>query len=354
MKALSNACSCCMPRRGFLQKMGGIAAASMLPGTGALARAAKKPAAAAARRIDVHHHFVPPEWLKQARAAGQGGGAPWTLEGTLADMDKGGVAKAVLSQLQPGTWFRDDAQARALAREINDYAARLRADHPQRFGMFTTLPMPDVDGSLKEIEYGLDVLKADGINLFTSYRDRYLGDLGFIPVLQELNRRKCVVYVHPTNPACCNRLVSGVSDSTVEYATDTTRAIASLLFSGAASRFPEIRWIWSHSGGTMPFLYSRFEFQERSMKEKAKQVLPRGPLYELKRFHYETAQGNTRMQLLALTAMIPVSQVLFGSDYPYVPASDCAEGLTKFGFKAAELRAIERDNALRLMPQLKA
>ena len=276
----------------------------------------------------------------------------WTVEGTLADMDKGGVAKAVLSLIQPGTWFKDDEQARSLAREVNDYAARLRADHPGRFGIFTTLPMPDVTGSLREIEYGMDVLKADGVGLFTSYGPKYLGDPSFTPVLEEINRRKLVVYVHPTNPLCCSNLQPGINPSTIEYATDTTRTLASLLFSGAAERFPDIRWIWSHSGGTMPFLFERFLRQEDFMKGKAKEVLPRGSMYYFKRFYYETAQGNSPMQLAALLKMIPVSQVLFGSDYPYRPATECVEGLARQRFRPGELRAIEHDNALRLMPAL--
>jgi len=352
--AAVSACECCSPRRRFLGKAAGIGAASLFAGSTALAQTGKAGSRIATpRRIDVHHHFAPPNWVAQAKAAGQGGGAPWSPEGTLADMDLGGVAKSILSLIQPGTWFKDDAQARALAREVNDYAAKMRSSHPTRFGIFTTLPLPDAEGSLREIEYGMDVLKADGVGMFTSYGNKWLGDASFTPVLAELNRRKTVVYVHPTNPACCSALQPGINASTIEYATDTTRTMASLLFSGAANRFPDIRWIWSHSGGTMPFLFSRFERQEEFMRDKVKAVLPHGSMYEMKRFYYETAQGTTPMQLAALLKMIPVSQVLFGSDFPYRPAKECVEGLEAWKFKPADLRAIEYGNCLRLMPQLK-
>jgi predicted TIM-barrel fold metal-dependent hydrolase len=213
--------------------------------------------------------------------------------------------------------------------------------------------MPDAEGSLREIEYGMDVLKADGVGMFTSYGNKYLGDASFSPVLAELNRRRAVVYVHPTNPQCCSNVQPGINPSTIEYATDTTRTIASLLFSGSASRFPQIRWIWSHSGGTMPYLYARFERHAESLRDKAMDVVPNGVMHEMKRFYYETAQGNTEMQFSALLRMIPVSQVLFGSDYPYRPAMESVEGIDAYGFKAADKRAIDYGNALRLMPQLK-
>lgn len=339
-------CGCDLHRRRLLGGVAALGASALLPG-GGQAQSPFPPA----KRIDVHHHFASPLWFKQAPAAGV---ASWSVAGTLADMDLGGVAKSVLSVIQPGTWFQNDQQARSLARDVNDFAAKLRADHPKRFGVFTTLSMPDVDGSLKELEYGMDTLKFDGVGLFTSYGPKYLGDASFTPLLAELNRRKAVVYVHPSNPACCTNVLPGITGpSTIEYATDTTRTVASLIFSGAAARFPDIRWIWSHSGGTIPFLYSRFQVQETALRDRAKTIVPNGVMHELKKFYYETAQGNTPMQLAALLKMIPVSQIMFGSDYPYRPAQECVEGLEAQRFKPAELLAIESGNALRIMPKLK-
>lgn len=189
-------CGCQLPRRRFTRAMAALGAGALLP-AGLQAQSPFPPAT----RIDVHHHFASPEWFKQAPNAGV---ASWSVEGTLADMNLGGVAKSVLSVIQPGTWFKSDSQARSLAREVNEFAAKIRTDHPKRFGVFTTLSMPDVEGSLKELEFGLDTLKFDGVGLFTSYGPKYLGDVSFTPLLAELNRRKAVVYVHPSNPACCS------------------------------------------------------------------------------------------------------------------------------------------------------
>jgi predicted TIM-barrel fold metal-dependent hydrolase len=244
-------------RRNFLA--GGVAAlglcASAAPAT--VASAAQPPPA----RIDVHHHYLPPAHAAAMGDSRVNGPAPkWTVELSFADMEKAGVAKSVLSLMPPGVWFGDPAAARKLARECNDFGAQLVREHPGRFGLFAALPLPDTEGSLREIEYALDVLKADGIGLFTSYGDKYLGDPAFVPVFEELNRRKAVVYTHPIIPVCCTGLIKGVSNDTIEFATDTTRTIASLIFGagGTAFRCPDIKFIWSHSGGTLPFLIGRF------------------------------------------------------------------------------------------------
>src|SRR5262245_59456043 len=156
-------------------------------------------------RIDVHHHCASPAFIAEikARQTGQHALIEWTPAQSIEEMDRARVQTAMTSVAPPGVWFGDDAAARALARECNDYAAKIARDHTGRFGLFAALPLPDIDGSLKEIEYAFDVLKADGVGLMTSVNDRWLGDRAFAPVMDELNRRKAVVYVHPTCPRCC-------------------------------------------------------------------------------------------------------------------------------------------------------
>jgi len=161
--------------------------------------------------IDVHHHILPPVYMAEARerviAQGQGYlPAPvlqWTSENSLAEMNQNGVATAIVSISTPGIWFGDVQAARILARKCNEYSARLVRDHPRRFGFFAAVPLPDIEGSLREVAYALDVLKADGIGLMTSYGDKWPGDVSYAPVFEELNRRKAVVYIHPTGPNCC-------------------------------------------------------------------------------------------------------------------------------------------------------
>jgi predicted TIM-barrel fold metal-dependent hydrolase len=326
-----------MLRREFLTGMAALAGASL--------KAAPVP-----HRIDVHHHLFPPAYRTAIGnlAAAQ---PAWSPAQSIEEMDKGGIATSVLSVSSPGVWLGDNEQGRRLARIVNDYGAMTAKDHPGRFGLFAALPLPDIDGSLREVEYALDTLKADGIGLLTSYGDKWLGDAAFAPVWTELNRRKAVIYTHPTTAACCGNNRDEVPAVMIEWATDTTRTAASLLFSGTAARYPDIRWILSHAGGTVPFLLSRFVYQEATMKGK-EQALPKGLMYELKKFYYDTAQGNSPPALAALLKVAPLSQILFGTDYPFRTAAEEIGGLTAQRFPAKDLRAIERDNALRLLPEL--
>jgi len=254
-------------RRNFL---GGLAAAgvgSFLGGKPSGAQPAANP-----RRIDVHHHFTPPAYLEFLKAHNQAGGgvrggrggglnaavAGWKLDEDLDDMDRSGTATAILSITTPGFLFGETNEVRKVSRECNDYAAKLRSDHAGRFGLFAAIPAADPPGALGEIEYALDTLKADGIGLYSSYGDFWLGDARMAPIHEELNRRKAVVYVHPIEANCCRNIVKDVADTVVEYGADTTRTIASLIFSGSATRYPDITWIFSHAGGMMPFVIERF------------------------------------------------------------------------------------------------
>ena len=335
-------------RRRFLAGMAALGAGTFIPGCASTGDGAGRQA----RRIDVHHHIVSPGYSAALKARGQGHIA-WSVQRSLEDMDKSGIATSVTSLIQPAVWFGDVPLGRKLAREANEYAAQLGRDHPGRFGTFATIPYPDTEGSLREIEFSLTTLKVDGFCLMTSYGGKYLGDPAFWPVLEELNRRKAVVYTHPLTPQCCTGIVPGVGDAIIEYAVDTTRTMASLVFTGAAARYPDIRWIFSHSGGVTPFLVSRFQFQERTMKDR-EQKLPQGVMAELAKFHYDTAQGNHAGALAALLKIAPVSQLLYGTDFPFRGGAEVNAGLAAFGFSETELVAIERGNALKMMPQLPA
>ena len=303
-------------------------------------------------RIDVHHHHTPPAYLAALTARNIPGPVrDWRPEQSLADMDAAGVATAMTSITTPGLRFLGDADARKVARECNEYTAKLVGESRGRFGMFAAMPMPHVDATLQEIAYALDTLKADGIGLLTSYGDKWLGDSTFAPVMDELNRRRAVVYTHPTTANCCANLIPDVPESIIEWGTDTTRTIASFVFSGTAARCRDLKIIFSHGGGTMPFLAERFLRMPVVNKKVAPRV-PNGVEHELKRFYYDTAQASHPMALASLTRLVPASQIVFGTDFPYRNAAEHVKGLADYGFCASDLAAIERDNALRLLPRL--
>jgi predicted TIM-barrel fold metal-dependent hydrolase len=336
-------------RRNFLTGLAALGAGALLPGCETKGGAAGgKP-----QRIDVHHHIAPPGYSAQLKSMMRGH-AKWSVEATLEDMDKSGIATALTSLINPGmpVWLGDPKTGSKVAREANEYAARLNRDHPGRFGSFASIPFPDVDASLREIEYAYDTLKADGIYLWTSYNGKLLGDPDFFPILEELNRRKAVIYTHPTTPACCAKIMPYISINAIEGPVDTTRTMISLVLQGGAARYPDIRWIFSHSGGVTPFLRSRFMVEEKGLKDKS--VVPNGVEHELRKFYYDTAQGNHEGALQALMALVPVSQVLYGTDFPFRDGAEENAGLGNYRFSAADRRAIDRENALRLFPRLKA
>jgi 6-methylsalicylate decarboxylase len=357
-------CLCCntpalpapaMIRRKFLT---GIAAVGLsAAASGGAIRAAR--AAAGRRLIDVHSHIIPPFYLAENRdrIAGSRGGEisrawlEWAPQRSVAAMDEHGVETAMLSLSTPGIWFGNAEEARATARRVNEYGAELVRNHPGRFGLFGAIPLPDTEGSLREIEYALDVLKADGIGLLTSYGDKWLGDPAYQGVLEELNRRKAVVFVHPTTPNCCRTLMPGIATLMAEVPQDTTRTIISLLFSGTLTRLKDIRFIFCHAGGTVPLMAARMtQYGPKDLAEK----LPRGVDYQLKRLYYDIAVSGYRPAIAALTGLIPANQILFGSDFPYRPLGETADTMPQLGLSEADLNAIGRDNALALLPRLKA
>lgn len=331
--------------------LAGLGAALALPGAG-LAQNAATP-----RRIDVHHHILPPRYRDAARerilalAQGYAQVLDWTPEASLAQMDKFGIAAAVTSNPSPWTWFPRD-EARALVRDSNDYAAALARDHAGRFGVFAALPMPDIEGSLAEIAYAFDTLHADGICLTTSYDDKWPGDPLFAPVLEELNRRQAVVFIHPASPACCRGLLPGVPDPTIEFMFDVTRCITSLLFSGTLSRLSDIRFIFTHAGGAAAQLAERI-IRNAALQKGIAERLPKGARYEIEKLHYDITTSTSRATLDAIKDTVPTTQLLFGSDYPYLPVAQTVQGLEQYGFATADLAAINRGNAELLFPRLK-
>jgi predicted TIM-barrel fold metal-dependent hydrolase len=314
-----------------------------------------------ARRVDVHHHFYPPQYLEAMRQMpGRGssgatfpGVAQWMPARTIEEMDKHRVQTAILSLSPPGPRMLDQAVNRKLARICGEYGAQLARDNPGRFGLFAPVPMPDVEGTLREIEYALDTLKADGIELMTSYGDKWLGHPDFDPVFEELNRRKALIYVHPLAAACSIDLIEWVPDALIEYPHDTSRAVLSLLFSGTLARLPDIRFIFCHAGGTVPFLSGRIlhSGSNRAFLDR----VPNGVDYELRKLHYDVALAAFEPSLAALFAYVPVSQVLLGSDYPFSSIGLSIKGLEEAGLPPETLDAIYGygANAARLMPRLK-
>jgi predicted TIM-barrel fold metal-dependent hydrolase len=329
--------------------------------------------ASAANRIDVHFHSIPPVFREALNKlpADLARSPAWTPELALEMMERNDIASAILSISTPGTHHGDDAKAGTLCRHCNDYFAGLSARLPNRFGAFAAVPLPDVKGARAEIAYALDVLKLDGVGLFTNYGGKHLGDREFDPVLADLNERGAVAFIHPTSNACCQGVQPNVPPSLIEYLFDTTRVAVNLILSGAMDRFPRIRFILSHAGGTLPYVawrvanvvcrqLSQPARQERYplelITQNAGQLSADLVLSRLKCFWYDTALSGGPETFGSLNAVADPERIVFGSDWPYVGeamAKAAIDSLNAPGLlSATQLAAINRGNALQLFPRL--
>lgn len=329
-----------------------MGAAAGLAGSLGFADAADGPAPSERKVIDVHHHCFPPLMrTKRRQELMETSSTPevldWTPQWSIDDMDKGGVATSILSCVGPGVWNGNIAESRAFARDYNDYTAGLVKQYPGRFGFFAAIPLPDVEGSLKEIEYGLDTLKADGICLHASFDDKYLGDSSFLPVLEELNRRKAVIYVHPNSPSCCAKLVPDLPQAFIEFPFANTRAIASLLYAGTLSRLTDIQWIFSHGGGTVPFLANRMS--NWANQPEMKKRMPKGPAEALARLNFDTASVTNANAWAAISSFTTMDKIMFGTDFPWGKSAPYLDQLRKLTKTPADLAAVEYGNARRLI-----
>ncbi len=314
-----------------------------------------------AKRIDVHHHVLPEFYKEVQRSVGITGSAyrgfpEWSPQSSLAIMDRHDIGAAILSFTSPGIYFGDIAQTRELARRFNDYLAELVAAHPQRFGGFAFLPLPDVEASLTEIVRVFDILKLDGVCLLTSVDDRYIGHADFEPVYAELNRRHAVVFIHPCYPP--GREASGwdIPRMLIDYPFETTKVATNLIFNGVTTRYPDIRFVLSHAGGALPMLAHRISIFDQTTKFRDN--YPEGALAHIARFYYDTALSGHAAPLNALRAFVPDTQILFGTDYPYIAdevvASEAAGFDAYAGFDSGARLCVERSNALRLWPRFLA
>jgi predicted TIM-barrel fold metal-dependent hydrolase len=310
--------------------------------------------------IDTHHHFYPPpyqqawmEWEDAHKVPHFPSQTAWTREKAVAEMDKNGIRSGVLSLAStPGVWFDTGPEAAAkMVRICSDYGAQMVRDFPGRFGLFAPLSMLDTDTTLKEIEYAFDVLHVDGVGLQSNYGDKWLGHASFKPVFEELNRRKAVVYVHPLVASCCGNLSVGTFPAVIEVPHDTTRTITSLLLSGTFAHLRDINWLFSHAGGTMPMMAGRIDaFYGKN--PKAAEFAPAGIMGELARLYYDTANATSAPTMAALLKFVPISQITYGTDYPYFPLNQHVN-LGQAGLAGPDLDAVERGNAMRLVPRLK-
>ncbi len=308
-------------------------------------------------KIDVHFHVIPPFYRDAVYAAGTGpaiGRYPeWTPELAVEIMDRHGIAVAMASVAQPGVAFLAGEAAFAMARRCNDYGAELVARSPSRFGAFGLVPMHDIDRAVAECRYCVDELRHEGVCLFASYGETFLGDAAFDPVMEFLNARAAVVFVHPTLHPSSRSLALPWPAFMVEYVFDTTRAAMNLVFSGTLARYPTIRFILAHAGGTLPYVAWRLSVAP--MIDARLQQMGRAEIMQaLGRFWYDNALACGPETFGALSRVAAADRIVFGSDWPFCNDRVLTEEVAAFtapGFLSAEqVAAIGRGNAMKLFP----
>ncbi len=304
--------------------------------------------------VDVHSHAI----------LGIGAGPPlaqlpdWSVEGTLAQMDRHGIDAVVLSVPDAANYAQGQA-ARDIARRINEKLAEVVQRHPRRFGAMVTLPGRDADGAVAEIAYGLDTLKLDGVCTSTNINDSYLGEPQFDPWFEEMNRRSATLFIHPMITKTSAPLDLGLNASVMEFMFDTTRMVANLVTKGAKQRFGDIKMISTHAGGTIPFLARRVALLVELFGIRDRPAMTAAEVREgLQSFYFDLTAATTQSQLVGLLDLVPASHLLFGFDMPFMPDTSiepAIDDLCNFPqFDAETLKAMSRDNALRLYPALAA
>jgi 6-methylsalicylate decarboxylase len=311
--------------------------------------------------IDTHHHILPDFFWEETENAHApiGGLAPlrWSKEATLSFMDEAGIDVAVVSLSTPGVHTGDSAKARALARRCNEFAAELVHARPDRFASFAAIPLPDVDASLEELSYALDVLGLDGFVLFTNSNGVYLGDAVLAPVFEELERRRAVVFVHPNPSPDAVAHSLGFPDNLLDFPTDTNRAVAQMHYTNRFARTPHVKYIFSHAGGSIPYLAARFAIiDEMGFIAGGEQ---RGTAADMfRRMYWDTALSASDPVLRMLRDVAGISQVLYGTDFPYLRRDLAVKSrqqvLESSALNDLEGRAILGGSASRLLPRLQS
>ncbi|GGH12242.1 amidohydrolase [Sphingobacterium alkalisoli] len=310
--------------------------------------------------IDTHHHMLPNFFYEATNDKENpvGGSKPqvWTTEKSLAFMDEMGIDIAITSISTPGIQLFDSKASKRLARECNDFAASLIQQHPKRFGALASVPMPNLDDAIEEICYALDVLKLDGVVLFTNSQGIYLGDKRMKPLFKELHRRKATVFIHPNASPDPIAHTLGITDNLIDFPSDTTRAIAQMHYGGTFAETPDVKYIFSHAGGTAPYLAGRFAIVDEMQIMGDSSIT--GTFAEtFRRLYWDTALAWSDPVINNLKHVADLDKVLFGTDFPYVRNDIALKGKValenSFNLSKVEKQKIFSGNALELFPRFK-
>jgi predicted TIM-barrel fold metal-dependent hydrolase len=310
--------------------------------------------------IEIHAHFIPPAYKKALIDTGMVEQdrfpvPPWDAEKHLEYMNVMNIDASVVSLSSPHVYFDNKMKTRELFREINEAGARLIQNYPKKFGYFASIPIPDIEGALRELDYAYNVLKVDGIKLITNAKGLYLGEAALDPVFEVLNQHKALLYIHPTMPSSVpENVLTGYPAPMMEFLFDTARAVTNLVLNGAVERYPDIKIIVPHAGGVLPVLVPRIH----GILKVVREPIDRPDVFRaFRNLYYDTAGPSIMQQLLPLLNITDDTHLVYGSDWPFSPTSECKQWqkilMDTDQLTGIQKRKIFHDNALELLPRFK-
>jgi predicted TIM-barrel fold metal-dependent hydrolase len=303
--------------------------------------------------IDLHHHALLPQFTGDIDL-GAVDIPRWSIEDSISFMDRNGIDAAALTLSSPGVPFKNREKARKAARSVNETLASYVSRYPSRIAAFATLPLPHLDDALSELEYALGTLKLDGVGVMSNY-GKYFGTKHFDPILAALNERSCPVHIHPAPPALSPEQDFGLPPSLYEFTFETTRVAAQAAYSNVFGRFPNLKLILSHGGGTVPFLAKRLTYGPQ-ITNTLRETAPPDVRGELAKFYFDVAMVSGTFTLPALNTLVDTTHIIYGSDFPFMPVSDIAESTSDVfeyrGYDQTDVSRIASENALSMLPRI--
>ena len=306
-----------MNRREFLKLSGAGFLAMTFGGLNMSTEAAGK-----FSRIDFHAHAILPSYIDALKrlhtdaAAIEGFPLPkWSAENHLQFMSDAGIDFTVLSTATPHI---SDCES---ARAINEDFAQLCRRFPEKFGFVAMLPLPNVEGSIEEFHYATEKLGALGVKVASNSDGVYLGDKRLDPIFAALNEKNSLVIIHPSPAQILPRegVVTGKVMALFEYPADTTRAVLNMLANGTLEKFPRLKVVVPHCGSFLPYMKQRAGAMFQ-MLAAMNLMEPVNFSAGLSKLFFDTAGDPMPEQFDMLTKIATFDQIIFGTDYPYVPA----------------------------------
>ncbi len=270
-------------------------------------------------------------------------------EHRIGMMDEAGVEVQVLSVSAPNVFRFPESNRIPLTRDVNDSFVDLAGSSGGRLSVFASLPLPNVDEALKELNRALGLPNVVGVVLCTNIDGHMLDEEVFAPLWEELSRRRTTVFVHSTVACCTDGMREYAMGLAMGFMAEPLFAAGRLTYSGTFDRYPGINWIFTHLGGAIPFVLPRYDNYFKQFPE-CREKIERPPSEIMRDLYFDTVTMHPPALRCTLDTF-SAGQLVFGSDYPHVPGGidRFVTVLNSVGLSDDELATIGWKTAARLI-----